>query len=209
MVPRNPKSCCPSLGTSRAVKPAAYSYIEPDTRSRLSRLTLQTSISMPAYTHSSISCPSMKLHTRPSSSTNPPCPISTAVSSAQSSPILSRATTHSSLSQDIPHSVRCWRSDEALLRSPSIQQEHQQRTSSTRSPAVSSSQSSGFFKRKPAHRSSTGVDHYGRHGDQWLFGDISLRETARGLMRRADSRSSLQVVASGRCGPCSAAQTLP
>jgi hypothetical protein len=39
-----------------------------------------------------------------------------------------------------------------------------------------------FLKRRPAEHGST--DHYGRHSNDWLFGNISLRETAKGIVRR-------------------------
>jgi hypothetical protein len=39
-----------------------------------------------------------------------------------------------------------------------------------------------FLKKRPAEHGST--DHYGRHSNDWLFGNISLRETAKGIVRR-------------------------
>ena len=49
-----------------------------------------------------------------------------------------------------------------------------------------SSADSSFFQKRPKQKGS--LDHYGRHGNDWLFGGISLRETARGLVqKRRDS----------------------
>ena len=148
---------------------------------------------MLSYTQDQVIWPKMKLHTVSPSSTAVSSPTSTAVSSASSSPDLPRATTQCSLPNHIPAFIRSGASshtmDDVLLRSASTHQQYQDHFTTSPSPTASPAyQSSSFFKRKPAHRSSTGVDHYGRHGNQWLFGDISLRGTARNLVRRRDSR---------------------
>ena len=39
-----------------------------------------------------------------------------------------------------------------------------------------------FFQKRQKEKGS--LDHYGRHGNDWLFGGISFRETAKGMIRR-------------------------
>lgn len=71
-------------------------------------------------------------------------------------------------------------------RSPSLATNPQQRHKSDGaiSPQLmrGSSEDSSFFQKRRKERGS--LDHYGRHGNDWLFGGISLRETAKGLVQK-------------------------
>lgn len=44
----------------------------------------------------------------------------------------------------------------------------------------------GFFQKRVKEKGS--LDHYGRHGNDWLFGGLGIRETARNLISRQNSR---------------------
>jgi hypothetical protein len=73
-------------------------------------------------------------------------------------------------------------STSTALRPQQAQQRH--KSDSTNSPHLtreSSTDGHFFQKRQKKHGS---LDHYGRHGNDWLFGGVSLRETARSLVQK-------------------------
>lgn len=66
---------------------------------------------------------------------------------------------------------------------PATTQRHKSEGSIPTSPA---SPSSASFLRKRVKETGS-LSHYGRHGNDWIFGGWGIRETAKGLVKRQDS----------------------